>query len=514
MTKFGRTLRTAAVIALIALLAALAPAQHSLAAPAVEVSPPSGGRGTNVTVFGLNFDSYDGDRVYLFFDGDAIISSPVVVSGGAFETSFNVPDSAVPGVATVTILSDIDSLLAEVPFTVSSPVVALDISSGVVGTVVTVSCLGFYADRLVVFTYEYERDRVRGKEGEALAGPTGDCTLDLVIPSGEAGWHEIAARNAEGDTASVTFEVLPSVFFNPRQGPGGLVVAITGTGFGPDSEVTIDFRQTPIAFAASNGTGDFEGAFRVPVLAAGVHPLTIQDAAGNQVEGQFTIVAGAVLTPSAGSVGEEAVVTATGFAPEQMVTVRYDGVEVARTRADDVGSLAAYFDVPLSSRGAHTVVVTDGTETQEVVFTVENVPPAVPALKTPETDAEILPPIIFTWAAVDDSSPPVTYTLQVTNDRTFAEPVLEKTRLTEPTYTPTKEEALRPSSRAGGYFWRVMAIDGASNQSPWSTPRPFLAGAAKLLPDWAVYALIGLGVVVVGFLVFRVRRKSPRYWTD
>ncbi|MEE8353708.1 MAG: hypothetical protein V3S10_04555 [Dehalococcoidales bacterium] len=512
MTTFRRALPAAAGIALIALLAALVPAQPSLAAPVAEASPASGGRGTNVTISGFNFDSFEGDRVYLFFNGVAIISSPVVVSGGGFETSFSVPDSTLPGVAAVTVLSDIGSLLAEVHFTVLPPAIALDISSGVVGTVVTLSCQGFYADRIVVFTYDH--GGVRDKQGETVAGPTGDCTFDLAIPSGKAGRHTVIAQNAQGDVASVYFEVLPSVVIDPLRGPGGLIVAITGTGFGVDQEITVDFRSTRISYAATDHYGDFEGDFRVPVLAAGVHPLTIEDATGNQAEGRFTIVPGAALTPPDGSVGQEAVITATGFAPDQIVTVRYDGIEVARTKADDVGSLAAAFDVPPSTRGAHTVTITDGVETQQAIFTMENVPPAVPEPGLPEADAEVLPPITFTWAAVDDPSLPVKYTLQVAGDDSFTELAFEKTGLAESAYTLTREERLRPSSRSGGYFWRVMAVDAASNQSPWSTPQPFLAGKGQLMPDWAVYALIGLGVVVVGFLIFRIRKKSARYWAD
>jgi len=512
MTKFGRTLPAVAGITLIALLAALVPAQPSFAAPVAEVYPASGGRGTNVTISGFNFDSFDGDRVYIFFESAAIISSPVVVSDGVFETSFNVPDTALPGVASVTVLSDIGSLLAEVPFTVSTPSITLDIPSGAVGTVVTVFCQGFYADRLVIFTYDV--GGVRDKYGEAMTGPTGDCTFDLAIPPGEAGVHTIVAQNAQDDTALADFEVLPSVVINPLQGPGGLVVDITGSGFAANQEITVDFRKTRIAYSNTDHNGNFEGAFKVPVLAAGGHPLTVMDASGNSAEGRFTIVPGAALTPSTGSVDQEVVVTATGFAPDHMVDIRYDGIEVARTKADDVGSLAAAFDVPISVHGAHTVTITDGAETQETIFTVEDVPPPVPALESPEADVEVLPPITFTWAAVEDLSLPVKYTLQVAGDDTFAELAFEKTGLTEPTYTLTKEESLRPSSRSGGYYWRVLASDAASNTSPWSAPRPFLAGKGKLMPNWAIYVLIGLGVVVVAFLIFRVRRGSPRYWAE
>ncbi len=513
MTKFGRTLPAIAGIAMIALLAALVPAQPSFAAPAASVSPAAGGRGTTVTVSGSNFDSFNGDQVHVFFNDVEIFGSPVAVSGGTFQATFNIPNTAPRGDAWVTVRSDIDSLLTQAPFTVTPPSITLDIPRGVVGTVVTVSCQGFYADRVVVFTYD--SGGVRAAYGEVFADSTGDCTFDLPIPSGEAGWHTVEALNdLDDDIASAAFEVLPSVVIDPLQGPGGLIVDITGSGFAADQEISIDFRSDRISYNTTDRYGDFEGTFRVPVLAAGVHPLTIEDADDNWVESRFTIVPGAALTPSEGGVGQEVTVTATGLAPDLMVTVRYDGLEVARGLADGVGFMETVFDVPLSTRGAHTVLITDGVETQQAIFTVESVPPAVPEPGLPAVDSEVLPPITFTWAAVDDLSLPVKYTLQVAGDEAFTELVLEKTGLTVPTYTPTKDERLRPSSRAGGYFWRVMAVDAASNVSPWSAPRPFLAGKGKLMPNWAVYVLIGLGVAIVGFLVFRIRTRSPRYWTD
>ena len=111
MTKFGRVLPAIAGIALISILAALLPVQLTFAAPIAELSPAAGGRGTSVTIYGTNLESFDGDRLSIFFDDAEIISSPVIVAGGVFETSFNVPDTTTPGLRLVSVRNNFGSPL-------------------------------------------------------------------------------------------------------------------------------------------------------------------------------------------------------------------------------------------------------------------------------------------------------------------------------------------------------------------------------------------------------------------
>jgi len=65
----------------------------------------------------------------------------------------------------------------------------------------------------------------------------------------------------------------------------------------------------------------------------------------------------------------------------------------------------------------------------------------------------------------------------------------------EMSYTLTETEALP----YGTYHWRVKAIDGALNDSGWSTANNFKAG---LLPTWALIVIIVLAAVLIGALVY------------
>jgi hypothetical protein len=73
----------------------------------------------------------------------------------------------------------------------------------------------------------------------------------------------------------------------------------------------------------------------------------------------------------------------------------------------------------------------------------------------------------------------------------FSQPILNKTDITGNRYTLTATEAL-PS---GQYYWRVKAIDGASNESSWSQVRLLKSG---LMPLWALALIILFGIAAVG----------------
>ena len=89
--------------------------------------------------------------------------------------------------------------------------------------------------------------------------------------------------------------------------------------------------------------------------------------------------------------------------------------------------------------------------------------------------------------------------------------VLEKKGLAGSEYTMTEMETLPALEEKAAYYWRVKAIDGASNEGVWSAPRSFRIASGFALPDWAKYTLIGVGAVLVGLLGFWLGRRSVYY---
>ena len=84
--------------------------------------------------------------------------------------------------------------------------------------------------------------------------------------------------------------------------------------------------------------------------------------------------------------------------------------------------------------------------------------------------------------------------------------MLEKKGLTKSEYTVTEEEKLAAVKQEVPYYWRVKAIDDAANESEWSAPGSFYVGFT--FPGWAIYTLIGIVALLVGFLAFWFGRRT------
>ena len=505
----GKIFRTLAIVIILSLLVAVIPAEPVLAAPLVTVSPASGAIGTRVTVTGTNFGSYIGDTLRIFFNKVEITDSPKTVPAtGDFEAHFNIPGDAVPGTAWVTVKGPIGSVLAESPFVIQKTEIYLDIKEGSVGTAVRVTGRGFYASTIVAFYYYF--NGVTDTLGTADATPVGECTYNFIIPRSTAGPKKISASNAEGNSAQAQFRVTPSAILNPTSGPVGTRVDVTGTGFGRTTEIAVYFGDEKVAYASTDPYGSFEGAFKVPSIKAANYPVKIEDRDGNLAWLEFAIAAYASLDKTTGSVGTAVGVSGSGFVAGSTVVVKYDDIILVTALADDDGTFSATFDVPVSAAGKHTVTVSDGTDTRQLDFTMESKAPPAPTLQLPETDAEVEVPLAFHWADVDDPSLPVAYDLQVASDENFTDILVDRQRLTEPVYTLTEEEELRPNRKGAPYYWRVKASDGAANESEWSTPESFNVTSPALLPTWAIILLIVVGSLVVVFLIWRLAR-ARRY---
>lgn len=85
----------------------------------------------------------------------------------------------------------------------------------------------------------------------------------------------------------------------------------------------------------------------------------------------------------------------------------------------------------------------------------------------------------------------------------FIQPILERADIAGSSYTLTQAEAL-PRDQ---YYWRVQAIDGASNQSAWSPVWSLTSGRIGL---GTLITLVGLGVVVVVVAYLWVRLSGSR----
>jgi hypothetical protein len=221
----------------------------------------------------------------------------------------------------------------------------------------------------------------------------------------------------------------------------------------------------------------------------------------------------ASISLSAGPVGAYISAVGTGFEADGAVTIKYDDEELATITADANGMFVVAFEVPPSKYGDHTITLSDGTNIHELIFTVESTPPEVPSPLLPEMGVKLKPPMSFDWKDVEDESAPVTYTLLIATSSDFpgASIVLEKDGLTESEYVLTEGEESMLVAQETPYYWRVRAIDAASNEGDWTGPGMFYIAETFALPDWLLYALIGLGGLLLFIVGYLLGRRTAYY---
>ncbi len=560
--RYTKLLGTFSIVVILSLLAIAVPATPVQAAPTIALDPTEARIGDGVTVSGTDFppsDIANPDRhVDLYFSSDSAVVGNYIDSQvttyekwtgfvwvneqGEFQKAFEVPaelsvgDEEVEVGGTyyvyVTLYNSI-YIRAKATLTVIGGEVSIQPGSGPVDTEVEITGSGFAANEDIAI--EYDGSGVNIKSGDSSTDSNGDFFSIILVPESTAGTHTIAAI-VSGIEVGADFTVEPELILAPTSGEAGAAVSVIGTGFSRRKEVTLYFKNAPVVTSLTDGDGSFSTSFSVPDLETGIYDVEAEDADGNLDAVKFTVnVPPPTTTPAptptptptpspspsnitisatSNSVGANVVIGGVGFKPSGNIVVKYDGEEISTATADGNGIFWAVFRVPKSKSGDHVVSVSDGTNTAEDTFTVESTAPSVPIPLLPEMGVEIGKTLIFDWKDVTDESAPVTYDLQVATSGDFSSGsvVLDKKELGASTYTVTETEQKKLTGQETLYYWRVRAVDAASNASAWSGIGEFNVPAPFSMPNWALYTLIGLGALVLFVIGYWLGRRTAYYY--
>jgi len=300
------------------------------------VTPASTPPGTPVTIVGSGFANAGTDALTLTVDGNPVVVTSTTFTSGMLWATFTTPN-VVGGTHTI-LAADQYGNLASATFTLVPPSITVSPTSGIVGTVFSVTGLGFNANEAITTTFD----------GGALGGAaTAGCTninnnggillytgSKIPLANEVAGAHTITvAGTTTGNTASITFTVTPNIVLTPAAIRPGQYATITGTGFAATSALTLTIggaaatwynptSQTVIPGAVTtDGSGNVPatpvGLFVPAGTAAGALTVTVTDAAGNTKSATLTVLSTPAITLSPAQVvpGSPAavVVTGTGF---------------------------------------------------------------------------------------------------------------------------------------------------------------------------------------------------------
>jgi hypothetical protein len=466
--------------------------------PGVFLDQAQAGPGESATVSGSGFAANEtGITVKL---GDATIANGIAANGdGSWSTDFAVP--ALPA-GTYNIVASGSSTSAgsvrALPFTLSTHI-TLSANSGSPGATITITGRGFGANQQDI-SISYDGTVIAtGIITDAL----GAFTTSLVVPPSPTGRHPIVVSGSgpgQARGSEIGFQVTPGITLSPPSGPPGMTMVVTGAGFGANEQnIQINYGDRTVLSGISAGPkGGFEESFLIPPSPAGVHNIVASGpvtALSSRPQKGFTVTPAITLSETAGNVGMAVTVAGKGFQPSTNITLTYDDLTEGKVTSDNMGSFNLEFAVPRSRSGEHQVRALGGDGSQaEKTFVVENIPPAAPTLRSPDNGGSgglfggFRP--ATRWQPVEDPSG-VTYTVQIARDPEFFDIILEKQGLANPVYALEEAEALG----RGKYFWRVKAIDGAANQSPFSSAFEMNSG---IIPLWVVPTVVVLGLLASG----------------
>jgi hypothetical protein len=474
--------------------------------PSIDISPNSGVVGDSVTVEGKGFAATE-SSIKVTYDGTDMQTGIAASDKGSWNATFSVPRSAkgshtVDASGSATKAGDVPDVTLTV-----SPKISLSPASGDVGASASVSGTGFGKDEGGIrVTY----DGTDAKTGVS-ADSKGSWNVTFLVPSSIKGVHTIDASGAStkaDEIPDVTFIVSSAVRIKPGSGYVGDSITIDGCGFGgSESGITVTLDGSVVkSDIAANREGCWTTSLTIPASTGGSHFIDAYSAsttAADVADAKLAILSKMVIEPAEGYVGCDIVVNGTGFGADKELTIKYDNVAVVTKLVTDAkGNFQASLKAPKSLGGKHNVTAADaGGASASGVFTMETTPPSLPQIVSPKDGNRVglfdrVAPT-FEWAGVSDPSG-VNYSLQVSSQSDFATTLLSKEDLVESKYTLTESEALL----RGKYYWRIKAVDGAGNDSGWTTPILVKVG---LMPLWAFILVVVVAVAFVTRLVFFLR---------
>jgi len=414
-------------------------------------------------------------------------------------------------------------IVAIAPFTVIKGEIWLNPEEGGVGDEVGISGEDLRPNQVIVV--EYEDDEVDVTGGDIITDSEGKFTCTVVIPDSLMGEHILTVADESGDKPEAVFTVKPKIILVPAEQEGGKEVAVIGAGFLAEYAITLTIDGKRVDTNPYYIETDFQGSFSC-VFAAPLYdnPATVKVVASDRkfdkAEAQLMVQGGIRLGPitttaSPGHAGMELTIYGVGFASGAAVTITYynsEGDEVideATAVVDTNGNFTNVFTVPPSVAGSHVIEATDESTTGTATFIMESKAPPVPLPRLPETAGTAQEKAHFDWGDVTDPSG-VSYTLQVASDIDFNTLAVDREGILLSEYTLTDDEKLAPAGQKA-YYWRVKAVDGASNDGKWSSLGLFYVGFSRMAMAGAFwYIVYGLVALVLAGLVFWFYKRRSR----
>lgn len=361
------------------------------------------------------------------------------------------------------------------------PSVKLGTNVGAVGDLVQISAQGFMPDEEVEV---YFNSLAGDPFASYRAGSGGTIEKEAVrIPYGPVGNNSLIFVGSESQSpVTVPFLMLalyPNVALSSYAAKADTVLAFSGSGFGPDEDVTVHLNnpQSPpiVKFrTAEDGTFENAGAFLIPFELTGKNTLIFVGE-----KSQATATAGFDVLPYTPNVqpstyggrpGTTITFYGDGFARDEVVRVYVDrtrdspGRQVSCAKADSQGRIGAggSYTIPADAQAGQQVFTFVGSRSRAVTTSaIEVMEAGVPVQVPAEPETEFRCPFDDEESVQQEQTPAPAAPAQVppTPQRPQSQARPGVTPQPRPTATPTRPQAggvVVPSSGQSGQDTRTV----------------------------------------------------------
>ena len=336
----------------------------------LELTPASGPVGSVLGVNGGGFPSSVGFSVGW---GESVVCSGTTSSTGSFTQASCGGHFAVPVVpaGTYVLKANVSSVtLAVANFTVT-PSLKLPASASVNATI-AISGTGFGSDAAVSVSWA---------GGVAcpglLANVLGAFSCSYQIPAIYTGSYVVTAADNMSHTATADLSIVPLLTIGPTSGPVGTSIAISGSGFSPNSAVTVVWTDGLVCSKTTTAAGGFACTYVIPPIAEPPrdvigYTFTAADASSHNATATFRVVAHLTESPTFGPPGTVVTLVGSGYAANTIVKANWSGLgsPVCSAKSSSTGGVSCSFAVPAVPAAAYTVQMSAGQTVPQLSFTV------------------------------------------------------------------------------------------------------------------------------------------------
>lgn len=476
--------------------------------------------GTEVTISGWGFYSARTVTFYYYNIISEKLGTEAASPIGEFSYQFTIPNS-IAGKHKITAMNT-EGNSAETEFNVI-PSISLNLPSAGPGELLTIRGTGFG------YRSEVDIDFGVNPVAKVRTDEYGNFEVEFNIPEVKPDTYDVRALDEYGNLDKAKFITTAGARLNQTEGSIGTRLTVRGSGFIAGGTITIDYDNLRVATATADNNGAFTTSFNVPAGSSGDHVITVSDGTTTK-QFAFTVESEAPPAPGLLLPTDKSDTKGRAYLDWQDVTDLSLPVAYSLQVASDPNFSSLVLEKKRLTDSEYTLSEEEqlGAVTMQAPYywrvkaidSAKNESewsapwsfyisaPPTPALTLPASGSKLEMPVFINWQGVTSLSPPITYSLQVATDPNFTSIVLEKEELSDSEYLLTEEEELPEATQDSPYYWRVKAIDSAKNESEWSAPWSFYIESPFAIPGWAIYTVIGIVVIVVGFFAFWVGRRT------